>query len=62
MIVVDSCGWLEWFTDGKLAMADAIIAAVSLANNRPIYFPHGAGFDTDDQSDRHLAKRYGLLY
>ncbi len=19
MIIVDSCGWLEWFTDGKLA-------------------------------------------
>ena len=21
MIIVDSCGWLEWFTDGKLADA-----------------------------------------
>ena len=19
MIIVDSCGWLEWFTDGRLA-------------------------------------------
>ena len=21
MVIVDSCGWLEWFTDGKLADA-----------------------------------------
>ena len=19
MVIVDSCGWLEWFTDGRLA-------------------------------------------
>ncbi len=21
MVIVDSCGWLEWFTDGRLADA-----------------------------------------
>jgi predicted nuclease of predicted toxin-antitoxin system len=31
MIIVDSCGWLEWFTDGELA--DAIIVTVSRAHD-----------------------------